>query len=258
MVKTHLMAGLVLIGCLISGGVAAQDYDGMAFQRCIWSCLAGPGQGDANSAAYGDCVASICLSGDSEGATTGGTGDLAPVIVGPAPQSPASDLAVPPPSSTGPNQTVPQLASPPPVATATLPVPAVNYRRPWRSVRLRPNQRPFIDGRIADVINVSGQRLGYFCSRGGATSALVLSGDNFDRQAGLYRLAVRGAPEVVLDMAVQGPHVVAPLPPSAVLLSRMAAGRFVDVIGPDGRQVASFNLEGSADAITRTVRYCFG
>lgn len=54
-----MRAVLFSILLLLPAAVAGQ-IDTSALQRCVWACLAGPGKGDAASAAYNACVAERC------------------------------------------------------------------------------------------------------------------------------------------------------------------------------------------------------
>ncbi|MCC1493606.1 hypothetical protein [Cognatishimia sp. F0-27] len=59
-----LRMGIAVLAALIVGmpqQARAQDDDGMAFQRCIWRCLAS--NGPADNPQYERCVARICTEG---------------------------------------------------------------------------------------------------------------------------------------------------------------------------------------------------
>lgn len=55
---------------IVSAGAAWAQGDPMAQQRCVWSCLYGPGNRDAANPAYHACVQARCVEGFGGGAAS--------------------------------------------------------------------------------------------------------------------------------------------------------------------------------------------
>ncbi|MEO1492978.1 MAG: hypothetical protein AAFV19_12570 [Pseudomonadota bacterium] len=64
--------GLMVAAVILSAGsvmVTPSSAQVGDEQRCVWSCLAGPGKGDPASSAYAACVAQRCSGGAVQGST---------------------------------------------------------------------------------------------------------------------------------------------------------------------------------------------
>ncbi|APZ54759.1 hypothetical protein Ga0080574_TMP4425 [Salipiger abyssi] len=61
-----MLKPFILSMCLIYPAVVAAQIEISDEQRCVWSCLYGPGQGDPASAAYNACVRDTCTGGGGQ------------------------------------------------------------------------------------------------------------------------------------------------------------------------------------------------
>ena len=139
---------------------------------------------------------------------------------------------------------------------------AVKSQTHWQVKALKPDIPPYLDGRMASMINTYGGDVncGYLCSRTG-DSYLVLSGEPLFEMGLLngqnHRASLDFGAKYKADRILFEPgegYLTLPIQPTSRILQKMKAGLFVSVMLPGN--TFEYRLRGSSDALNEALDYC--